>query len=87
MTTVISGQVLDESGKPVRAARVSFASGPGSLPDIAALTDAKGAFALSAPVPGRYTVAVTGDRFGNATAEVDVLDQRPVKLAIRLRRS
>ena len=54
---MIRGTVRDQSG-PVAGAVVSFVTGPTALPDIATLTDPAGGFALSAPVPGRYTVAV-----------------------------
>ena len=53
---VVSGVVRDASGAPVEGARVMFADGPGPMPDVAALTDAQGAFTLSAPVAGRYRI-------------------------------
>ena len=86
MPIVVSGRVLDEQGKAVGAARVSFASAPVAVPDIAALTDKQGAFTLSAPVPGRYTVAVAADGFAAANAEV-TLGDIAAKLAVRLRRA
>lgn len=56
---VIRGTVRDRTG-PVAGSVVSFVAGPTALPDIATLSDAASAFALSAPVPGRYSI-VAGD--------------------------
>jgi hypothetical protein len=53
---LISGTVRDAAGRLIAEARVYFASGPGSFPDIAALTDARGTFSLAAPLPGSYEV-------------------------------
>ncbi|MFD7665968.1 carboxypeptidase-like regulatory domain-containing protein [Streptomyces sp. NPDC059788] len=53
---VISGVVVDTDGRPVPDARVYLAAGPGPFPDVAALTDDQGRFALSAGADGSYTV-------------------------------
>jgi len=45
--SVISGIVRDPNGRPVADARIYFIGGPVPLPDIAALTDAAGAFSLT----------------------------------------
>lgn len=58
---VIRGVVLTAGGRPVAGARVFFRSGPGSLPDVAALTGDDGTFALTAPVAGTYEVAAAAD--------------------------
>lgn len=68
----ITGTVLDPSRAPVAGARVYFVAGPVALPEIAALTDSAGAFSLSAPAPGDYTVGASADGFTNATATVTV---------------
>ena len=60
---LISGEVRDPAGKPVAGARVYFTGGPGSFPDMAALTDARGKFSLSAPSDGEYRVACAADGF------------------------
>ncbi len=83
---VISGVVLDDQGKPVREARVAFASAPVAIPDIAALTNDEGAFTLSAPVPGRYAVQVAADGFAAASAEA-IVGNTAAKLTVRLRRA
>jgi Carboxypeptidase regulatory-like domain len=60
---LITGRVSRSDGQPIAGARVLFASGPGALPDIAALTDGTGRFALAAPLPGDYTLEVVADGF------------------------
>ncbi|GGX70142.1 carboxypeptidase-like regulatory domain-containing protein [Streptomyces hiroshimensis] len=66
---VIRGTVRDAAGAPVAGARVAFAGGPVPLPDVAALTDGEGRFALTAPAAGTYTVVC---RAGGATAAARV---------------
>ncbi|MFF7729781.1 carboxypeptidase-like regulatory domain-containing protein [Streptomyces sp. NPDC008001] len=68
---VIRGTVRDAAGAPVPGARVAFAGGPGPLPDVAAVTDGEGRFALTAPAAGTYTLVCRGDG-GTATARVRV---------------
>jgi hypothetical protein len=70
---VIRGSVRDDTG-PVAGAVVSFVAGPTALPDIATLTDTGGDFALSAPTPGRYTVAVVFPDGHQARQDVDIGD-------------
>jgi uncharacterized GH25 family protein len=72
MVGVIHGIVLDRKGKPVTEARVSFVSGPISLPDIAALTDINGTFALTAPASGTYTIEVVSEEFAPKKVSVTV---------------
>lgn len=60
---LITGLVSGSGGQPIAGARVLFASGPGALPDIAALTDGTGRFTLAAPWPGDYTLEVVADGF------------------------
>jgi hypothetical protein len=71
-TGVIFGIVKDRNGNPVARARVSFSAGPVFFPDIAALTDDKGAFALSAPVAGKYTIDVVTEEFALQKTDVAV---------------
>jgi hypothetical protein len=52
---------MDEEGNPVAEASVYFVEGPVPLPDIAALTDSSGRFALSAPVSGTYQLEVASE--------------------------
>jgi hypothetical protein len=70
---VIRGTVRDASG-PVAGAVVSFVAGPTALPDIATLTDPHGDFALSAPIPGRYTVAAVFPDGHQARQDVDIAE-------------
>jgi Carboxypeptidase regulatory-like domain len=80
---VVRGRVLDVNGVPVAGAAVFFVSAPAALPDIAAMTDSHGAFALSAPVAGHYVVGV---RHGESAAEagISVPADRDVSLELRL---
>lgn len=80
---IISGSVVDDQGRPVHGARVFITAGPTAVPDIAALTDPEGRFALSAPVPGGYVVAAAGHEGETASEEVDVAGEE-AELTLRL---
>ena len=84
---VIAGVVVDAGGNPLEEVRVYFVDGPVPLPDIAALTDGKGRFALSAPVPGTYELGVATEGpvgFMQETTKVEVGEVRDVDLEVRL---
>ena len=81
---VIHGVVLDSKGNPVPEARVSFTSGPVSLPDIAALTDINGAFALTAPATGAYTIEVVSEKFAPKSVKIAVVGGQKEHIEIRL---
>ena len=68
---VISG-VARSPGGPVAGARVTIESSPRPMPDIAALTDGDGRFALGTTGPGHYTIAVHADGFEVARVECDI---------------
>jgi Carboxypeptidase regulatory-like domain len=68
---VVSGVVHTSAGHPVAEARVLFSSGPVPLPDIATLTDQRGAFALTAPAPGTYELTVAANGF-TATQQLEI---------------
>ena len=70
MASIISGKVLDGNRQAISGARVFFSSGPVALPDVAALTNDKGEFTLSAPVPGVYTIEVAADGFRQKQIEI-----------------
>jgi hypothetical protein len=82
---LISGTVVDDAGGPVAGARVYFASGPGSFPDMAALTGDDGSFALSAPSAGTYEVQVQADGFARETVAVRIKagEKRRVRIELR----
>ena len=82
---IISGVIRDAQGKPVAHARVYFTSGPVSLPDIAALTDDQGAFTLSVPVRGDYTIAVASGDQPPTAVKVLVGDAEQIHLDIQLK--
>ena len=85
-TGLISGVVHDPDGKPVREARVYFKDGPVPLPDVAALTDNRGAFSLPAPSAGTYKIECNADRFAPKTVKVEVAAGQNVKLDIKLKK-
>ncbi len=82
---VISGVVRDSHGNPLAQARVYFTNGPVPLPDIAALTNKDGAFSLSAPVAGSYTIACAAEGFAPTEVTVAIADSKEAHLEIRLR--
>ena len=84
---VIGGVVVDAEGNQLEEARVYLVEGPIPLPDIAALTDGKGRFALSAPVPGTYQLGVASEGPAGVlqqTTTVEVGEERDVDLEVRL---
>lgn len=81
---VISGTVRDAKGNPVAQARVYFTAGPVPLPDIAVLTDTRGAFSLSAPSPGTYEIGGAADGFTPTSVTVNVTPDRETKAEIVL---
>ena len=67
---LISCRVVDAGGTPIAGARVYFVRGPGSFPDVAALTADDGAVLLAAPTPGTYGLQAAADRFAAGTVEI-----------------
>lgn len=84
--SVISGVVRGPDGKPVSNARVYFTAGPVGLPEIAALTDSKGAFSLTAPAPGEYVIEGTADELGTRSSKVKVKGGEQVRLDLQLKK-
>lgn len=85
--TLIRGQAFDPEGAPVVGAAVYVVSAPAAMPDIAQLTDGDGRFALAAPLPGRYTLGVRSDDFGQAQSQVEVAGEEEVSVEMRFRRT
>ena len=83
--SVIAGVVRGPDGKPVSNARVYFTAGPVPLPEIAAVTDDRGAFSLTAPAPGEYVVESAADEFGARSSKVKVKGGEPVRLDLKLK--
>ena len=81
---LISGRVLTADGAPIAGARVYFVSGPGSFPDVAALTNDDGAFTLSAPTPGTYEIQGAADGFASRTVEAAVSAGEKASIEIAL---
>ena len=67
--------------------RVSFLAGPVPLPDIAALTDIDGTFALSAPVVGEYVIAVDIEQFVRKGVKITLESNEDKHIAISLSRT
>ena len=80
---LIAGTVLSAAGQPVAQARVFVLAAPGSVPDVALLTDANGRFELSAPRPGTYQIGAATDGLGSGRAVV-VVGARDVQVQIAL---
>jgi len=83
--TLVHGQAVDAQGHPVAGARVGWAAGPGSVPDVMLLTDAQGRFTLTAPVVGTYTLRCISDDAGGASLQVRAAGQ-PLQVQLRLQR-
>ena len=68
---MIAGVVRDAKGRPVAGARVYIVEAPAAMPDIAALTDDGGRFAIGTGPPGRYVVAAAAEGWQPERATVD----------------
>lgn len=64
-----------------------FASGPCALRDIAQVTDAKGAFALAAPMNGAYRLVINAPGFAAVEQDVEVSDRVKSPIKVRVRES
>lgn len=64
----------DAAGRPLADVRVMYSAAPVPVPDIAALTDAEGVFALEAAGTGSYELAVVADGYARANVPVTVSD-------------
>jgi hypothetical protein len=84
MAAVISGIVRGPNGQPVPNARIAFADAPVPVPDIAALTDDHGMFALLAPAPGRYVIGCYADGYTPAGAAVEIINSQPARIELQL---
>lgn len=84
---VVTGRVVDPAGSPVVGARVLVSASPVPVPDIAQLTGSDGGFAMAAPVPGAYRIAVHACGWAPAEVAVDIsLLTNPPVLEIVMRR-
>ena len=81
-----SVSAVESSAPVIELPRVSFAAGPVALPDVAALTDSRGAFTLSAPAPGTYTVHCMADGYAPGSRQVAVRSGERVEIQCRLER-
>lgn len=69
---LIRGTVVDVTGAFVEWAAVWFAAGDFPTTDIAALTDANGAFTLTAPAAGRYRIGCRAEGYEPVEVGVEV---------------
>ena len=83
---LIYGNVKDEKGNPISEARVSFVEAPVPLTDIAALTDNKGRFVITAPTPGEYTIEVVSEGFDPCRVKISTGDSGESRIEIKLSR-
>lgn len=68
---MIGGVVRDGEGRPVAGARVYVVDAPAAVPDIAALTDDGGRFAIGTGPAGRYVVEAAAEGWQPERATVD----------------
>jgi hypothetical protein len=81
----IQGRVVDANdGSPIANASVIIVDGPRPVPDIAALTDEHGSFALGVPVGGKWGLRVF-DEFGSEhEVSVKVPQSKELKVALEI---
>jgi hypothetical protein len=85
MSAVVRGTVLGPDGSPVPQARVYFVTGPEPFPDIAALTDQEGRFALAGAAGGPYGIECAAEGFERERVTVDLADGAERRVEITLR--
>ncbi len=68
---LLTGSVVDASGRPVADARVALTTSPVDVPDTALLTGEDGTFSIAVPAEGTYGVTAVTDE-GRAEETVDV---------------
>lgn len=85
-SVAIHGIVTDGDGRPVVEAAVAVVAAPGPMPDIAALTDSDGRFAIAAPMTGEYTIVASapGSGSGRATVHVDAAVSETTNVGIQI---
>ena len=84
----ITSVVVDAEDNPIEEVRVYFAEGLVPLPDITALTNSNGRFALSAPTSGTYQLGIASEGpagFLQETTTVEVGEVRSVEFEDRQR--
>lgn len=84
---VIQGRVADASGKPLPEARVYFTAGPEPFPEIAAVTDARGIFRLTARSAGTYELGCAADGYVQQRVKVDTAERSALEVDVVLRKS
>jgi carboxypeptidase family protein len=84
---LILGTVRGPEATPLAQARAFFVAGPGPFPDIAALTNERGEFALAAPSPGTYGIQCVAEGFEPQVVSVDAEESGETRLEVSLRRS
>jgi hypothetical protein len=82
---LILGTVRGPEAIPLAEARAFFVSGPEPFPDIAALTNERGEFALAAPSPGTYRIQCVAEGFEPQIVSVDAEESGETRLEISLR--
>jgi len=82
--SVVAGRVIGADNQPVAGASVMFTEGPVSVPDIAQVTDAHGAFALAAPAAGTYRLLVNAPGFPPVEQSVEVTENSTPLIEISL---
>lgn len=79
---MVAGRILDADGRPVEGATVYVISAPTSMPDIAQMTGKDGAFAIAAPMPGRYRLGINAAGYRQMQQDVDVPASKPVDIRL-----
>lgn len=79
---LVRGVVRSAHGAALESAAVAFVSAPTEVPDIAALTDDRGVFALTAPIGGRYRLGVRADDHRYREVDVVVVDDVEVEIEL-----
>lgn len=84
MPNVIHGKVTGAGGQAIAQARIYIKHSPVPAPDIAMLTDQQGAFILSVPSSGNYTIGCQADELGSGEATITVNEGQDNLLTIEL---
>jgi hypothetical protein len=82
---IVRGVVRSAQGDPLEWVVVLFVTAPGEVPDIAAVTNDRGEFALTAHHEGPHRLGFRGEDHGYREIDIDVHDDIDLEVELESR--